>query len=84
MRALTAGLLLLSLPCAAQQPDDNTRCTQGRVELSAQAAKFEGEPMIKRLIEADLKRASKEQAEGDADECLEALEHAAKLLKGEI
>jgi cellobiose-specific phosphotransferase system component IIA len=36
--------------------------------------------MMKRLILADLRRALKEAAEGDADECMEALDHAAQLL----
>ncbi len=84
MRSMITILLLVALPCAAQQTDDNARCTQRQKELSVRAATFEGEAMIKRLIEADLKRASKEQAEGDADECLEALDHAEKLLDGKI
>ena len=38
---------------------------------------------MKRLIEADLSRARKEEAEGDADECIEAMDHANKLIAGQ-
>jgi hypothetical protein len=58
-------------------------CTDGQMEMAVKAKEFQGEPRIKQLIDADLKRARREQAEGDTDECLEALEHAGKLIKGD-
>lgn len=99
MRALILGLVLLAAPAlAAPAPgtpapaspapgtaaDEMAACTARHAELRKQAATFQGDPHFKRLIEADLDRALKEQAEGDGDECLEALDHAAKLLAGEI
>lgn len=93
MRALaaTVAFALLSSPLAAAPapvpaaaaPDVAT-CNARQAELSKQAASFNGETMTKRLIDADLRRAMKESAEGDADECMEALDHAAKLLAGDL
>ena len=53
-------------------------------ELNRKAADYKGSEQMRWLIEADLRRASKKQAEGDADECIEALDHAAKLLAGDV
>ena len=81
MRFLVLSLSLLALPAAAPA-DDAATCTTRHAELTKQAASFNGDARIKRLIDADLKRALKEQAEGDGDECIEALDHATKLLAG--
>lgn len=79
---LSLSLCLLALPAAAAPADDAAACTTRHAELTRQAAGFSGDARMKRLIDADLKRAMKEQAEGDGDECIEALDHAAKLLAG--
>ncbi len=76
------SLLLLTVPAAASPAQDLATCSSRHAELSKQAAAFNGAAQIKRLIDADLKRALKEQAEGDGDECIEALDHATKLLAG--
>lgn len=82
MHPLVLSFLLLAVPAAASPADDIATCSTRHAELSKQAASFNGDARIKRLIDADLKRALKEQAEGDGDECLEALDHATKLLAG--
>ena len=79
---LSLAVLALSAPAMAEDSDDAS-CTKGQQEIAAKAADFHGETMIRQLIDADLTRAKREQAEGDADECLEALDHAGKLLRGE-
>jgi hypothetical protein len=84
MRPLLLSLLLLAVPAAASLAEDVATCSTRHAELAKQAARFNGDARIKRLIDADLKRALKEQAEGDGDECIEALDHAAKLLAGDI
>ncbi len=84
MRLAVLGLLLLAFPAVAAPADDAASCSARHAELSKQAAKFNGDARIKRLIDADLKRALKEQAEGDGDECIEALDHATKLLAGDM
>ncbi len=84
MRLAFLGLLLLAFPAVAAPADDAARCSARHAELSKQAATFNGDARIKRLIDADLKRALKEQAEGDGDECIEALDHATKLLAGDM
>jgi hypothetical protein len=76
-------LLPLTGAAAANRGGDFEACERRQSEIGQQAAQFKGEPRITRLIQADLQRAKKEEAEGDADECLEALDHAAKLLRGE-
>jgi len=81
MHFFVLSLSLLALP-AATPADDAAICTIRHAELTKQASGFSGDARIKRLIDADLKRAMKEQAEGDGNECIEALDHAAKLLAG--
>ena len=83
MRILLFGLVLLCGSVSASHAQDADVCTRRHDELKAKAASFQGEQQIKRLIDADLDRAMQEQLEGDADECMEALDHAAKLLAGE-
>jgi hypothetical protein len=85
MKLIVMAMILLPLAdaAAADKGGDFAACTRRQQEIGQQAAAFKGEPTIRRLIEADLRRAKKEEAEGDADECLEALDHAAKLLRGE-
>ena len=76
---------MLSLQSAhADSASDMAACIARQPELAQKAGAFQGDPQIKRLIEADLRRAQKEQVEGDGDECVEALDHAAKLLAGEL
>lgn len=83
MRRFMVVLSTLSVfAIPAYAADDMATCSARHAELSKKAAAFNGETRMKRLIDADLKRAMKEQAEGDADECLEALDHATKLLNG--
>ena len=76
--------LLLACPGLAVAADEAATCTARHAEITKQAAAFNGEARIKRLIDADLKRALREQAEGDSDECIEALDHATKLLAGDM
>ena len=83
MRGLLTVALLLASFCVAHAAD-NTTCQTRQVELSAKVREYSGDPMIKRLMQADLDRATTELIEGDADECMEALDHAANLLSGKI
>jgi hypothetical protein len=85
MRRLALLLILFPLADAAAKDrgGDIEACTKGQAELSRKAADFHGEAKIKRLIEADMTRAKREEGEGDADECIEALDHANKLIAGE-
>lgn len=77
--------LALAVPLAGQaRADGNAVCTSRLAELTRKLTEFKGSERMRRLIEADLRRAAKEQAEGDADECIEALDHAAKLLAGDV
>ena len=84
MRLLALVLASLPLTLAAARADDVTACLARHAEVTRQAEHFTGEPMMKRLLQADLQRARKEAAEGDADECMEALDHAAKLIAGDV
>ncbi len=87
MRVLIAALLTMSSVGAARAANDAEQakaCQTRQGELSKQAETYNGEPMMKRLIQADLQRATKELIEGDADECMEALDHATKLLSGQL
>ena len=84
MRSLALGFSLALIIGTAHAADDLATCKARHVELSAKATDFKGEPTMKRLIQADLERANREMIEGDADECIEALDHAAKLLAGEV
>jgi hypothetical protein len=81
------ALLLVLVPLAGavakDKGGDAEGCIKGREEVAAKLAAYQGDDRIKKLIEADLKRAGKEQAEGDDDECVEAIEHANKLLAGD-
>ena len=85
MHRLTLILLLLPFAAAAatDKASDYEACEKGRVEVAKKASEFHGTERMKRLIDADIIRAGKEQAEGDPDECLEALEHATKLINGQ-
>ena len=83
MRVLLLGLSLWCASFAIARADDLEACTRRHAELTKQAESFKGDAQIKRLIDADLNRALQEKAEGDADECMEALDHASKLLAGE-
>lgn len=82
MRILALSLVLLSAAALPALAEDLAACLARDAALSRQAQNFPGEARMKRLIDADLKRAKQEAAEGDADECTEALDHATKLLGG--
>lgn len=84
MRRTVFALVIASAPAAlAATPDEElASCNTRHAAISKQAASFNGDARTKRLIDADLQRALREQAEGDGDECNEALDHAAKLLAG--
>lgn len=81
------ALLLILVPLAGAVAKDRggdfAACENGQVEVARKAADFQGEERIRRLIAADILRAKKEKAEGDADECIEALDHANKLIAGQ-
>jgi hypothetical protein len=85
MHRLALLLILVPLADAAAKDKggDFDACLKGQIEVTNKASDFHGEARMKRLIEADITRAKKEEAEGDADECLEALDHANKLLAGQ-
>lgn len=85
MRCLVLILMLIPFThaVASDKGDDFNACQKGRSEIARKASDYHGDDRIKRLIKADLTRAGKEEAEGDADECLEALDHATKLLAGQ-
>ncbi|WP_428491050.1 hypothetical protein [Rhodopila sp.] len=82
MRLIAMTLLLLFVTALPTWADSLAACSARGAQLGQRAKKFSGDAMMKRLIDADLKRANKEAAEGDADECTEALDHATKLLDG--
>ena len=84
MRAFALGLILLSAIALPACAEDVAACLARDAVLIRQAQTFNGEAKMKRLIDADLKRAKQEAAEGDAAECTEALDHATKLLAGGV
>ena len=84
MRVLLISLCLAMTIGTAGAAETAAACQARHDELSAKVADFKGEPMMKRLIQADLDRANRELIEGDAEECSEALDHAAKLLAGDV
>ena len=84
MRLMLAALLLGTLSGAAFAGDTVEACQARHADLSKRVADYKGESMMKRIIQADLDRANRELIEGDADECMEALDHATKLLNGEV
>ena len=85
--AIAAVLLPLSFAAAyaanSGTPEQMQACKARQPVLAQQLEQSKNEDLTKRLIEADLRRASREETEGDGDECLEALDHAAKLLAGD-
>jgi len=80
MRVFMLSVLLAPLVTGAARADDMTACITQRIALTKQAASFTGDAKTKQFIDRALRRAGREQAEGDSDECIEALDHAAKLL----
>ena len=82
MRCIATMLILLAFTAGAARADDMADCKARQAELAKQAASYTGDARTRRLIEFDLKSAAKEQSENDAADCLEALDHAAKLLAG--
>ena len=81
--AVLLVLVPLATAWAKDRGGDFDACNKGQAEVARQAADFHGEARIKQLIDADLVRAQKELYEGDADECVEALDHARKLIAGQ-
>ena len=83
---VAAGLALPVAALAANSgtPDQLKECRVRQVELARKVDAFSGDARLKQLMEADLRRANKEETEGDGDECLEALDHANKLLAGDF
>ena len=78
-------VIAFTVPLLGQaRADDLATCTARLAELTRKVADYKGPERMRRLIEADLRRASQERGEGDADECIEALDHAAKLLAGDV
>ncbi len=77
MHRLVLILVLVSFTSAMakDQGSDLDACRKGRVEVARKAADYRGENRIRRLIEADLTRAGKEQAEGDAEPGFAVLRH---------
>lgn len=85
MRLLLSTVsLVMMIMDIATAAETVAACQARHKELTAKVADFKGEPMMKRLIQADLDRANREMIEGDADECTEALDHATKLLAGDV
>ncbi len=84
LRSIAAILLFLTVGNPAHAADDAKQCQARQIEIAKKTDAFTGDPMMKKLIEADLRRATRELIEGDADECMEALDHATKLLNGEV
>ena len=86
LAGVACALLACAWPAVAAGRDneaDLRTCRARQIELAPKVEDYRGGARIKRLMEADLRRASREEMEGDGDECLEALDHAAKLLAGE-
>lgn len=79
-----AGLIVLALGSTAHAADDVKQCQARQIDVAKKADTYTGDAMLKKLIEADLQRATRELIEGDADECMEALDHATKILNGEV
>jgi hypothetical protein len=80
MRVLMLSVLLAPLMTVAARADDMAVCNAQRPELLKRAESFTGDAQTKKYIDRALRHAGREQAEGDGDECVEALDHAAKLL----
>jgi hypothetical protein len=76
-------LITVTGAAAMDRDSDLEVCRNDRLDVAKQAAAYHGEDRIARLIHADLMRARKEEAEGGADECIEALDHAKKLIAGQ-
>lgn len=84
LKLVAASLLVLALGSTAHAADEVKQCQARQLDIAKKADAFTGDPMMKKLIEADLRRATRELIEGDVDECMEALDHATKLLNGEV
>jgi hypothetical protein len=84
MRAWSVALLAATTwTGAALAADPVATCQARQADVSSKVDQFSGDPMLKRVMQADLVRARRELIEGDADECMEALDHATKLLSGQ-
>lgn len=76
--------VLIATAAAVLALSANAAWADCTAEMEGVAARLDSikEERIKQLVEFDLKRAKKELAEGDADECQEAMDHAKQLLEG--
>lgn len=85
-----SALLLACLACpalarpAAPRVDEAAACRARQAGLTAAAAALQGDPRIKRLIEAGLRRASKGANGEGRDECAVTPGHMARLLAGQV
>lgn len=84
LRVIAASALILVLSTGARAADEVKQCQARQVEIAKKADAYTGDPMLKQLIEADLRRATRELIEGDPEECNEALDHATKILNGDV
>ena len=84
LKIFAASLILVTLGSAAHAADAVKQCQARQLDIAKKADAYKGDPMMKKLIEADLHRATRELIEGDADECMEALDHATKLLDDKV
>ena len=84
MRTFILAACILAFAGGAHAADDTATCVARHAELTVKVRDYTGDAQLKQLMEADLKRAMKELAEGDADECIEALDHTVKLLAGNV
>lgn len=84
LKLIVTCLILLSFGTGAHAADDVKQCQARQLEIAKRVDAYTGDPMLKKLIEADLRRATRELIEGDADECMEALDHATKILNGDV
>ena len=73
MFGVLLGAWLIAAPAA--------RDCKGRVEQLRPRGEAIPDARIRELFQFDLKRAQQELAEGDEDECAEAVGHAAQLLE---
>lgn len=81
MRLILTALVLISISGLAYAADDGAACQARQAQVATRVEAFKGDTMVRRIMLADLDRAERELAEGDPDECMEALDHTEKLLK---
>lgn len=72
-----AGMLAVAVPLA------HADCVGDIQRMRGQVTKVV-DPRVKRLVEFDIKRATREADEGDGGECKEAVDHADKLMSAVV